>query len=544
MATKKQMDRLNRVRTTLQSDRMRYDQIWKEIAKYITPYHGDWSTGSPLEEGLPSVREIYDNVGIKASNRLADGIQGYACGRTISWFRLAFESDDLNESDDNKGFLQKSERSMYTTLAASNFYDESRAFLKCAADFGTAVMLREDNKKRSLPCYKTLHPKHVLLQEDSFGEVDTLFREIWMDTETAMDYFGKKSLPLSIRLCDEPTKMWRFFHYIGPSYRYELDVPGTDPYIGVYWSECELSHVIREERYEYKPFFALRWARSSTGEVWGVDAPGMLEISNIRQLNSMQKDKVRLSQLKARPPIRRTEGLLVNFVPGAIIDVRPGQDFATTEITGDLAWLTDDMDRMKASVRESFYSDFFLVLTENIERMKTATEVMGLQDEKSALLASFFGRLSSEFLEPVLEDLFASELRYGRLPSPPESIADNDLKIDFVSPLAMIQKRAHELSNTKAFMDQILPMAQIAPAILDKVDMDKYIEVMADASAVRSEVLRKVEKVEEIRQARAKLQAQQAQRQMMLEQAKVSADVMAKGGKAPEKGSPVANANA
>jgi len=540
MVTKEQMQRLQRVRETLKTERERWDSLWLDIARRISPYHGDWSDSSPTSEGMVDLRENFDNTAMKASNRLADGIQGYACGRTISWFRLAYETEELNTVDEYKSYLQDSEKLMYKDLAKSNFYDECRSFIKCGADFGTAIMLRENNNKRNLPCYRTLHPKNALIQENAFGEVDTLFREFWLSTEDVKDYFDGLPLPQLIKICDVQTKMWKIIHYVGASTRYKLSIKGKDPYVSLYWAEIDNEFPIKEERFEYKPFYAWRWARSYIGDIWGVDAPGMIELSNAKQLNGMQKDKFRISQLTARPPIKRTEGLLVNFVPGGLIDVRAGQDFQPQPITGNLAWLTDDIEKMKSATRETYYSDFFLVLTENIDRMKTATEVAGLQDEKSALLSSFFGRLATEFLEPVLEDLFASEIKFKKLELPPAGLAGKDLAIDFVSPLAMIQKRAHELSTTKAFMAEILPLADLRPDILDKVDIDKYVDVVAEAGSVNQRVIRKDDDVKKIRDARAQLQMQMAQQQMQLEAAKTGADVYAKGSKAPEAGSATA----
>jgi len=539
MVTKEQMQRLNRVRQSLESERERYDNVWKEIARYVAPFYGNWGDSSPKDEGLASTKDIYDNVAIRASNRLADGIQGYAFGRSISWFRLAFETEELNDNQTYTKWLQDVEKILYKRLNKSNFYDEGRAFIKCGADFGTAIMLRENNVKRSLPCYRTLHPKNALIQENSFGEVDTLFRLFWLSTEDAKDYFSKGILSKTITECKEHTKLWRFWQYIGPSGRYSLDVPGTQDFISVFWSDVDPDTTITEERLDYKPFFAWRWARSYIGDVWGVDSPGLNEIPNIRQLNSMAKDKLRNSQLTARPPIKKTEGLAVNFVPGGMIDIRSGQDFAVQSITGDLKWLEFDIEKMRKYIEESYYSDFFLLLTQNIERMKTATEVAGLQDEKSALLAAFFGRLSVEFLEPVLEDLVDSEIEYQRLPKPPEGLADSDLAIDFISPLAMMQKQAHELTTTRSFMSQALQIGELVPSALDKVDFDEYLELMSDSMNVNRRIIKPKADVDKIRKARAELQAQQLQQQQMVEQAKASADIMAKGGKAPEKGSMV-----
>jgi hypothetical protein len=395
-----------------------------------------------------------------------------------------------------------------------------------------------------MPSYKTLHLKNCMIQENAFGEVDTLFREFWLNPDNAAGYFGEEKLPRIIQDARKgsPTKYFRFVQYVGPRGQYDADVPGSDPFVSVYWADCEATKAISTGQYDSKPFFAWRWSRSMNGDVWGADCPGMIELPNVRQAQSMRKDFNRMVQLSARPPIKATEGLRgrINLTPNGMTYIRPGEDFAPTAMIGNVQGVAEDLAELRKSTNESYHTDFFLILTQNIERTKTATEVAGLQGEKAALLSAFFGRLSSEFLEPILEDLFSLEAQTLRLPPTPQGLVGLDLKIDFISPLAMTQKRVHELTATDEAIARIVQLANVDPSVLDSVDLDEYVKTVSEAYNMKQTVLRDEMDVRRIRLARARQQQQLMQAQMQMEQAKAGAEVAAKTYKAPEEGSPMA----
>jgi hypothetical protein len=159
-------------------------------------------------------------------------------------------------------------------------------------------------------------------------------------------------------------------------------------------------------------------------------------------------------------------------------------------------------------------------------------------DEKSAIMSSFVSRLSHEFIEPVLEAVYQQEMSSQNLSPAPNGMEDGQLKIDFVSPLAMLQKRGRSLNTTKQFLSEILAIAEVSPSVLDKLDMDAYIEIAADGYDVNETVVRNAEEVNKIREARAQMQMQQMQFQQQIEAAKAGAQTYGATSKAPEKGSP------
>lgn len=541
--TDKQMEAIGRLKSSLDSYRQVYESHWSDIIKYLAPSYSSMRVGKPGTETVPSWEPIFDTLPIYSSNIFADGLQGYAFGRTVSWFRLRFEIEDLMKNSASKQWLQSVEKHLYRQFNNSNFYDEARAFLRCGADFGTAVMTYEHDPVRGVPVFRSLHPGSYSIEEDKYGEVSTLIRSFWLSRQDAIDRFGEENLPKQILTNDEDVaSQYEFFQYVAPETRIKVDIAGEGEFVSVYWAAVDAKKPIKEERFDHKPFFAWRWAKNPCGSPWGVDNPGMVEISGIKMLQGLKLDMVRLSQLTGRPPVKRTEGLVINFTPSGITDITPGADFAPVQLTGDLSWTAQQIIFIQQQIKSSYHVDFFLALMSMQDRQKTATEVQALVDEKSAIMSAFFSRLSHEFIEPVLEAMFDTEVLSMRMPTPPPEGAGSALKIDFVSPLAMLQKRAHGFNTTKQFLAEILAMAEISPSILDKVSIDKYVEIAAESYDVDEGVIVSDEEVKKIREARAQMQMQQIQQQQQVEQAKANAQVYGATSKAPEKGSPAESA--
>ena len=539
--------KLQTIREQLKQDQIRYLPDWREISSYVNPAASDWDDLPPQQTRRhgPDLTNVYDTTAQKASARLADGIQGYAFARNAAWLRLAFEDKKLDDVPGAGRWLQAANRSMLAQLQRSNFYDEGRTFIKCGADFGTAIMFRQDDDVRGIPAYSTLHLKRALVSENIYGEVDTLFRDFFLTGGDAIRFFGRENLPEQIRAAGEDNKatLFRFTHMVFPHDKYDLDYKarGNREYYSFYVATEQRFQPVAEGGYDGKPFFCWRWARSLDGDVWGTDSPGQRELPTIKQANGQRKDISRMNQLAARPPIKATETLngRIRLEPNGVTLLRPGEDYALSPITAQIGAAAADLQELQQNIRESYHTDFFLLLTEHIERMKTATEVSGLQGEKAAMLSSFFGRLGAEFLEPVIEDLFALEGKAGRLPQMPAELVGKKLKIDFDSPLAQMQMRFLTLTSSQQAIGELLQLSQINPNVIDKIDFDAYADIVAEAYGLDKRVLRDQAKVEQMRQARAKLQAQQMAKAQQLQEAQVQADVMQKMGTAPQPGSPV-----
>ena len=96
------LKRLVGIKDQLQQERLRYDDVWKEAAAYTNPNMSDWddqpdkSSGNRPEDHA----HIYDTTVQRASQMLADGIQGYSFARNQAWNKLALEdAEDLSAAD-------------------------------------------------------------------------------------------------------------------------------------------------------------------------------------------------------------------------------------------------------------------------------------------------------------------------------------------------------------------------------------------------------------------------------------------------------------
>ncbi|MBU1081624.1 MAG: head-tail connector protein [Spirochaetes bacterium] len=545
--SKDALEHLANIRKQYITERRPYVDYWKQYAPKVNPTMSDWDEDTaPGQKALPSKKDNYDNSAQKASDIFANGMQSAAFGRTVPWIATRPEDLDLAKDKPAAEWLQQADRAMALDFARTTFYEEGRAFTRSAADFATGIMFRDFNEARAMPIYHTLHLKRTLIAENEFGEVDTLFRDFWLSPFEAARFFGENNLPQAVKeaLKEKDTKKRKYLQFIMPKDKYDLDIQARagKEFYSLYAMEEDGLTAIMEGGYETRPFYVWRWARSLDGDVWGVDSPGMIEYSNILQANSQKKDFARLIQLAARPPIKATEGMQaqgVHIEPNYKHFMRPGDDFAPVPISGPLDGIIASMQDLQKSIRESYYTDFFLTLTANLERVKTATEATYIKGEQAAMLAAMSGRLTVEFLEPAVEDIFALELRYGRLPPIPESLKGKNVRVDLISPLTQLQKRYMMLNETDEFMARILQVAQVDQKIMDKVDLDAYADSIAEAYNQDRRVVRDLVDVQRIRDARDKAQAMAAAQQLKNETTKAQASMLSAGGKAVEPGSPV-----
>jgi hypothetical protein len=412
---KENLTKLESLFDALTEEKEAFITKWEEVASYVGIEMGTWdeedSTNKPFDSS-----EIFDNTPRESLNTFCNGMEGYAIGRQIAWFNYSPENDKLSGSSDVSRCLEKVRNHNYKALNGSNFYDEARLLISSVVSFGTGAMWLEDDIVKAKPFFKTLHNKSIFPYANKYGEIDTIIRAINFTKEDAIEKFGEENISDAIKNSTDLTETFVFYQYVAPALKYKLgeSVPGSGRYVSIYWEKDQKDSCL-DVRYENKPFVCWRWQRSMSGSSWATECPGINQLSNFSMLNSMKKDIVTLSQYQARGLFKKTKNLKVNFKPGGVTGLNQGEDFGVVQSTGDLAWANATKEDTKQSIKRAFYVDFFLALTESVDRLKSATEAAGLQDEKSSIMSSFFSRMANEFLEPVHEWLFWNELNGGRV---------------------------------------------------------------------------------------------------------------------------------
>jgi hypothetical protein len=115
---------------------------------------------------------------------------------------------------------------------------------------------------------------------------------------------------------------------------------------------------------------------------------------------------------------------------------------------------------------------------------------------------------------------FARIIQTGIAPQPPQELQGMGLNVEFVSVLAQAQ-RAIGTASIDRLLGTVASVAQLNPAVLDKLDTDQVVDAYADMLGVEPSLIVADDKVAIIRQQR---QAQQ-QAMALAQAAKPAADL-------------------
>lgn len=199
------------------------------------------------------------------------------------------------------------------------------------------------------------------------------------------------------------------------------------------------------------------------------------------------------------------------------------------------------LQRTDQAIKEHFHVEFFLMLSQAAfnKTQMTATQVIEMQGEKAAILGTRIGRLQSEFLNPIIDQVFTIEVDSGKLPDLPDILQDFsglNLEVDYLGPLAQAQKRLFKTQSIQAALNTALPLAQAVPESMDVLDSDMTMREILTVNGLPTKCIRDEKVVIQIRQSRAQAMQSQQMDQSLLNTSKALPGMSKK----PEEGSPMA----
>jgi hypothetical protein len=187
-------------------------------------------------------------------------------------------------------------------------------------------------------------------------------------------------------------------------------------------------------------------------------------------------------------------------------------------------------ERLQGSIRKMLLAD---QLPPADGPVKTAYEWSIRVETMRKILGPMFSRFQSEFLQPLIERTFGITWRANNLSGftlvgkPPESLVNRNFTVRYLSPLARSQ-RLEDVSAMDRYEQALGLAAQVDPAILDVYDGEGAMRERADLLGIKSKLIRDERKVTDIREARAKAQAEAQQQAVAAEGQMGMQDAMAK----------------
>jgi hypothetical protein len=459
----------------LRSERLPFEVTWEEEAKYFHPYREDLFRNK--DKGLVLGRYLYDPVGVSAVRMLAEGLFGYLMSPALDWFRLEIPD---NEDPEVSLWLESVVKALYGALRRSNFYSEIVEFLTDGITFGTGVLYFEENLGDGTIFYKVISPGCVWLDEDAYGKIKTIFRR---------DVYSLAQAQLKFENC---TKEGRFIHAV---------MPDKDRWKSIWYHE-KTGEIVRTGQYDSFPYIVWRCIKNPQS-VYGF-SPALMALPSVKTLNKIRKTLLEAALLSVKPPLNVPTDTDVDLTPNGINYYNnPNDIIKPVDLGLNFPVGKDREEIIQKSVRDFFNIDFFLMFAHQ-ERAMTATEVVGRQGEKAAILGNMVGRLTGELLDGVIESAYRIEERAGRIAALPETLQDEaNIDIEYLGPLAVAQKKLFQSKGLNHALEEIAPILELKPETAENIDWDYLVRYAYEVAGAPVKGLLEKDIMEENRLTRA-----------------------------------------
>lgn len=535
MADSRARDVLSR-QSELETERSHYEGVWEQVAEFCDPDAPDiWSNrGSAGRTSQPERSErrgsrVYDNTINIAANRLASGLESLIIPQSEKWHGLSTAAMDDDETDEEKVWAEKLRDFLFTLRysANSNFVPATQACLRNVVRYGPAYLYAEEGFGGTLIRYASIPVVEAYIGRNRWGKADTFHRKYERTARQCAQIFGYGKLPAKIRmLVDDPAKCEEkvsLVQCIKPrDERKMYNLAGTYDYLDTafvsYHVIEEEAEITKESGFRSFPVADFSWRRYE-GDTYGT-SPTIDVLTTVREINAVRRSGLRALQQVTDPATASKARL--DFVPV----LNPGQNYEgliddngrpliAPIVTGQNPSMAFEYAGQRAEeIKSMMMVDLFQVLAQK-DSQTTATEALIRAEEKGSLLgpsgsiiqAGFATNLDRELDILAHKGLYAPDSRF----LPPQSLAGKTVHPTFTGPLDILRKAAESRDADTVVMSAVqYAGAAQDPSVLDNIDGDEYIKIKKEASRAPQRLLRSQDKVDAIRDARAKASQAQA----------------------------------
>lgn len=531
-----------RIRGSLVANREAYIPLWRDLADHFLPFRGRWLTEQPGQKIRRNLK-IINNRPLRAQRTFGAGMQAGVTSPSRPWFRLMPSQRGLIEAEGVREWLYEVESEMRNVFSQSNFYSSMRPCYSEYGVFGTLALGIYDDPKTVIYCCPYTIGSYLISINDK-DEVDTFCQEFkWTVRQVVQRWVKNPADPNDPgwkNISDQVRQQWQLktgretwvdlVYLVMPNndrQQGRLDYRGM-PFIACYYEKSGESDTKILETKGYREF-PVMVARLSTneGDSYGTGL-GVDCLGDAKALQLQEKRKAQVIDKEVDPPMKAHPSLKnqrTSQLPGDVTWVEPGAGQVGFEPVSqwkpDRSGMLEDIQSIEQRIDDTMFASIFALFIEGENEQETATRTAAKQQEKLLMLGPVLEDIN-KFLNRVIDRVFAIMVRNGLLPPPPEALAGQPLKIEYVSILAQAQnivavQGVQQFSGfVMALATQQAEMGQ-EPTALDKMDVDQIVDEYGNLSGVVPTVIVTDEKVQAIRQARAEAKAKAAQQQQAME---------------------------
>lgn len=499
----------------LKAQRDDCENDWHAIADYSG--YGELPGLSLKADGKPRprMRQLIDSHPILAFRTVQAGMYSGLSSPNRPWFDFKFADPELNDYQAARTWLDQFQSLIYSMFDASNFYQVARQNYGSMARFGPAAGIMTEHPLKIAPCLALGIGSYWLGLDDAFS-VDTLLRDCPMTVDQVVKKFvGRPGGRYDWSAVSPTVKdQWDRSDYGHIVQCKQLIEPGAnDAWDSVIWDcrDDRIDTVLEAKRYAEQPFWAPRWDTRDGGPSNYGRGVGHDCIGDMRELALINLREQRMFDLLEKPP---TAG------PARDMDMRPGAHTHVADMSEATAakpiyevdprallFAEKKIIRLHDMIDRLTYADLFMAIT-NMPGVqpRNVEELLKRDEEKLTQIGPVVEMVNDDMLPIAVERMIGIARRGNLIPEAPEELQGRELKVEFVSVLAMAQKMLG-LSTTERVVGFVGSLGRIfGPQVLDKIDHDAIVDDYAERANMPAKAIRDAASVERIRTQRAQQQ--------------------------------------
>lgn len=528
---------------------------WKDASDHVDPTRGRF--GDADKPRKRSRAKVINSKATEVLRVMAAGMMSHMTSKARPWFKVATPEPALSELYGVRVWLDDVAQAIRDVLAASNFYKAMPVVYTEDGLFGTAPMLVLEDSREVVRFYPLTCGSYAIGLDEQ-QRVDSLWRRYSRTARQLEKRYGRDNLPPSV-VADldrgGDAKFWvQSLIEPNPDERpgvgpLGVQAPRFRPFREVVWLDAgtrDGSGILSIGGHYEAPFVVARW--NPVAEDIYSTCPAIDCLGDIRQLQYLEGEKLRLMEELSDPTLTVPETLRTRggtslrkggrvYLPQDAMGVKVEPMY--TPDPRALQQVREEIATIEARIERAFFYQLFLMMEALGDQTgRTATEIAERREEKAAVLGPTLESITDEVLDPVIIRVFRLLERAGRIPPPPQELAEVALKIEYTSILAQAAK-ANGTSTIERAIQFVAGVAQATgnPDVLDKLDADQAVDEFTNAVGSPSAMIRADDAVAKIRADRAQQQAMQ-QMAAMAQPMKDAASAMKTAGEAvPQEGS-------
>lgn len=461
-------------RSALAALRQPHEQVFVDCYDVTFPMRAHGFQDQTFDASGAQVKQarIYDSTAPDAVVTLASTLVGDITPANTVWFGLDSGGE---QTDEESRWFEACARIEWQNIHAGNF--DSAAFESAidAVAGGWFVMYIDEADEGGYQFEQWPLAQCLIAASLAGGRVDTVYRTYHLTADQAIAQFGASNVHESVRKSAETgkTEQFEFVHVIEPRAAYVINakLARNMRYASVHM-DVKNKHICREGGYHEFPCAVPRMhkipgSEYAVGQVYNA-------LPDIRTVNEIKRQELMAGDIAIAPPLMVEDDGVINprsikLGPRKVIVVNDTEKSIKPLSSGaNFEYAFTKAEMLQASIRRALIAD---QLPAADGPAKTAYEYAVRVNLIRKLLGPMFSRFQSEYLQTVVERCFGIAYRAGVFPPAPASLAGRNFNVRYLSPLARAQ-RLEEVMAIGQYVQETVALAQVAPDIMDTVDLD------------------------------------------------------------------------